>query len=52
MAQLASSKSTVAQEPAKPRRALGLRASMALVIGNMIGAYYASERDTGKTNFF
>jgi hypothetical protein len=27
-----------AEAPARPRRALGLRASMALVIGNMIGS--------------
>jgi len=38
MAQLATSKSTGAQEPARPRRALGLWASMALVIGNIIGS--------------
>jgi len=38
MAQLATPNSAVAQEPARPRRALGLWASMALVIGNMIGS--------------
>jgi len=38
MAQAATSKSMAAQEPSKPRRALGLWASMALVIGNMIGS--------------
>lgn len=38
MVQLTTSKSPVTQEPAKPRKALGLWASMALVIGNMIGS--------------
>lgn len=38
MTQISTSQSTVAQEPAKSRRALGLWAAMALVIGNMIGS--------------
>ncbi len=38
MAQVATSKSTAAQAPARPRRDLGLWTSMALVIGNMIGS--------------
>jgi Amino acid permease len=38
MEQLTTSKIPVAIAPAKPRRALGLWASMALVIGNMIGS--------------
>ena len=38
MAQVATPQSSIAQAPARPRRALGLWASMALVIGNMIGS--------------
>jgi APA family basic amino acid/polyamine antiporter len=38
MLQVTSAKSTVAGEPVKSRRALGLWASMALVVGNMIGS--------------
>ena len=38
MVQQTASKSPITQEPAKPRKALGLWASMALVIGNMIGS--------------
>jgi len=38
MAQLAAPEGAIAQEPARPRRALGLWASMALVIGNIIGS--------------
>jgi basic amino acid/polyamine antiporter, APA family len=38
MAQVTTSKSMVAETPARTRRALGLWASMALVIGNMIGS--------------
>jgi hypothetical protein len=37
MAQVTTSKSMVAEAPARPRRALGVWASIALVIGNMIG---------------
>jgi APA family basic amino acid/polyamine antiporter len=38
MAQVTTSKSMLAEAPARPRRALGVWASMALVIGNMIGS--------------
>ncbi len=38
MTQIATSKNTAAMAPARPRRALGLWAAMALVIGNMIGS--------------
>ena len=38
MVQQTASKSPITQEPAKPRKALGLWASTALVIGNMIGS--------------
>ena len=38
MAQVATPPSPVAQVPARPRKALGLWASIALVIGNMIGS--------------
>jgi APA family basic amino acid/polyamine antiporter len=38
MTQVAIDKGVVAQESTQPRRALGLWASMALVIGNMIGS--------------
>ena len=38
MAQVATLQSAPAGAPARPRKALGLWASMALVIGNMIGS--------------